>query len=83
MEPAVASMPVLFGPVIHNAEEAGLLVRRGAGFILKKPQQAFEVASGLLNDPERLQELGQVARQIVLDQRGATARSMAMIEPYI
>ena len=83
MEPAVASMPVMFGPVIHNAEEAGLLVRRGAGFVLEKPDQALAVAGGLLKDPARLEALGKTARQVVLDQRGATARSLAMIEPYL
>ncbi len=83
MEPAVASMPVMFGPVIHNAEEAGLLVRRGAGFILEKPDDALAVAGGLLKEPARLETLGETARQVVLDQRGATARSMAMIEPYL
>jgi len=83
MEPAVASMPVMFGPVIHNAEEAGLLVRRGAGFVLEKPDQALTVAGGLLKDPARLEALGKTARQVVLDQRGATARSLAMIEPYL
>jgi len=83
MEPAVASMPVMFGPMIHNAEEAGLLVRRGAGFILEKPDQALTVAGSLLKDPARLKTLGETARQIVLDQRGATKRSMAMIEPYL
>ena len=83
MEPAVASMPVLFGPVIHNAEEAGLLVRRGAGFVLERPEDALATARGLLQDTVRLQTLGQTARQVVLDQRGATERSMAMIEPYL
>jgi len=83
MEPAVASMPVMFGPVIHNAEEAGLLVRRGAGFVLENPAEALAVVSGLLKEPARLATLGEVARQVVLDQRGATARSMAMIEPYL
>jgi 3-deoxy-D-manno-octulosonic-acid transferase len=83
MEPAVARMPVMFGPVIHNAEEAGLLVRRGAGFVLKKPAEALAVAADLLKDPARLEALGETARQVVLDQRGATARSMAMLEPYI
>jgi len=83
MEPAVARMPVLFGPVIHNAEEAGLLVRRGAGFILEKPGQALDTAAGLLNDPARLSRLGETARQVVLDQRGATERSLAMLEPYL
>jgi len=83
MEPAVASMPVMFGPVIHNAEEAGLLIRRGAGFVLEKPEQALDVAAGLLKDPSRMADLGEIARQVVLDQRGATDRSMAMIEPYL
>ena len=83
MEPAVASMPVLFGPVIHNAEEAGLLVRRGAGFVLENSREALKVADGLLKDNERLKSLGETARQVVLDQRGATERSLAMIEPYL
>jgi len=83
MEPAVANMPVLFGPVIHNAEEAGLLVRRGAGFVLEKPPDALAVAGDLLRDPVRLQDLGERARQVVLDQRGATDRTMAMMAPYL
>ena len=83
MEPAVASMPVLFGPVIHNAEEAGLLVRRGAGFVLENSREALKVADGLFKDNKRLESLGETARQVVLDQRGATERSLAMIEPYL
>jgi 3-deoxy-D-manno-octulosonic-acid transferase len=83
MEPAVARLPVMFGPVIHNAEEAGLLVRRGAGFVLEKPGDALAVATGLLKKPSRLKACGETARQVVLDQRGATARSMAMLEPYL
>ncbi len=79
MEPAVVGMPVLFGPVIRNAEEAGELVSRGAGFILKRPKQALDLISELLTDPERLRRLGDIARQLVLDQRGATVRSMDVI----
>ena len=83
MEPAVVGMPVLFGPVIRNAEEAGELVRRGAGFVLERPGQALDLASDLLADPERLRRLGGIARQVVLDQRGATARSMAVIRELL
>ena len=60
-----------------------MLVRRGAGFILEKPDQALAIAGDLLKDQVRLEALGETARQVVLDQRGATARSMAMIEPYL
>jgi len=83
MEPAVASMPVLFGPEIRNAEEAGLLVRRGAGFLLRRPREALATASMLLADPARLEACGRAARQVVLDQRGATERSLAVIRPYL
>ncbi len=83
MEPAVVGMPVLFGPVIRNAEEAGELVRRGAGFILNRPEQALALASKLLADPKQLRKLGAIARQVVLDQRGATSRSMTVIQKLL
>jgi len=83
MEPAVASMPVLFGPVIQNAEEAGLLVRRGAGFVVQKSDAALDLTHQLLANSQELVNLGQQARQVVLDQRGATARSLAVIEPFL
>jgi 3-deoxy-D-manno-octulosonic-acid transferase len=82
MEPAVASMPVLFGPRIQNAEEAGFLVKRGAGWVLEKPVDALARASELLGDSEALERAGQAARQVVLDQRGATERSLAVMTPY-
>lgn len=83
MEPAVARMPVLFGPVISNAEEAGVLVRRGAGFVLTKPEAALDRVRTLLGTAGELERLGDLAREVVLDQRGATARSLAVIEPYL
>lgn len=83
MEPAIGRMPVMFGPVIRNAEEAGVLVRRGAGFVLNRPAEALETAAGLLNEPDRLAALGETARQVVLDQRGATERSLAVLRPFL
>jgi len=83
MEPAVCSLPVWFGPRIGNAEEAGLLVRRGAGEVLGKPAEALAAASRLLADETERRRRGDLARQVVLDQRGATARSLALIEPWL
>jgi len=37
----------------------------------------------LLADPARLEACGRAARQVVLDQRGATERSLAVIRPYL
>lgn len=83
MEPAVASLPVLFGPRIQNAEEALLLVKRRAGFVLREPAEALAQARRLLSDRNLLRETGAEARRIVLEQRGATARSMRVIAPYL
>ncbi|MCB1181819.1 hypothetical protein KDM41_00130 [bacterium] len=83
MEPAVARMPVLFGPRIGNAEEAGELVRRGAGFVLETPAAADARARELLGTAGELERRGELARRVVLDQRGATARSLAAIAPYL
>jgi len=83
MDPAIAAMPVLFGPVIQNANEAGHLLRLGAGFVVKKSTEALERAGALLQDPEDLTRRGLLARQFVLDQRGATEKSLAVLDPYL
>ncbi len=83
MEPAVASMPVMFGPRIQNAEEAGFLIKRGAGFVLNQPEDALARATELLADENLLQKTGAAARQVVLEQRGATERSLQAIAPYL
>lgn len=83
MEPAVAGLPVLFGPVIDNAEEAGELVRRGAGQVVRTPDQALNAASRLLGDPATLALAAEAARAVVLAQRGATSRSLAVLEPLL
>ncbi|MBK8165745.1 MAG: hypothetical protein IPK64_07225 [bacterium] len=83
LEPAVAGLPVLFGPVIDNAEEAGELVRRGAGQVLRRPPEAVAAALRLLGDDRAHRTAAAAARGVVLDQRGATARSLAVIEPLL
>lgn len=83
LEPAVAGLPVLFGPVIDNAEEAGELVRRGAGQVLRRPAEALAAALRLLGDDQAHRAAADAARAVVLDQRGATARSLAVLEPLL
>jgi 3-deoxy-D-manno-octulosonic-acid transferase len=83
MEPAVASLPVLFGPVIQNAAEAGQLVARGAGFVVRTAPEALARAAALLADPDELARRGRLAREVVLGQRGATEKSLAVLAPYL
>jgi 3-deoxy-D-manno-octulosonic-acid transferase len=83
MEPAIAGLPVLFGPVIDNAEEAGELVRQQAGQVVSTPEQALAAAMRLLGDDALLATASAAARDVVLAQRGATARSLAVLEPLL
>ena len=76
-------VPVLFGPVIQNAEEAGELVRRGAGWIVTRPEEARDRIAALLEDEAARAAAGAIAREIVLAQRGATERSVAVLAPYV
>ncbi len=83
MEPAIALMPVLFGPRIQNAEEAGALVGRKAGFVCTAPAEALEMVTEFLADAALLRRTGKAAREVVLEQRGATERSLAVLRPHL
>jgi 3-deoxy-D-manno-octulosonic-acid transferase len=83
LEPAIGGLPVMFGPVIQNAEEAGELVRRGAGWVLRQPPDALARVATLLDDVPALARAGAIARGVVLEQRGATEKSVAVLAPYV
>jgi 3-deoxy-D-manno-octulosonic-acid transferase len=83
LEPAIGGLPVMFGPVIQNAEEAGELVRRGAGWVLRRPPEALARAAALLDDAPALARAGAIAREVVLAQRGATEKSVAVLAPFV
>jgi len=51
--------------------------------VVKKSTEALERAGALLQDPEDLTRRGLLARQFVLDQRGATEKSLAVLDPYL
>jgi 3-deoxy-D-manno-octulosonic-acid transferase len=79
LEPAAASLPVCFGPRIDNAEEALLMVRQEAGWVLYEAADAMMITDRLLNDELARTRAGERARGVVIAQMGATDRSVAMI----
>lgn len=74
LEPAACAKPVLFGPHMENFHDSvQLLVGRGA--IQVNDEKHLEtVAKDLLGRPQKLLELGQLAKQVVSSVRGASAR---------
>ncbi|MEZ4386490.1 MAG: glycosyltransferase N-terminal domain-containing protein [Candidatus Krumholzibacteriia bacterium] len=83
LEPAVAGLPVIFGPRIQNAPEAAELVARGAAWICREPGEVLARATALFADPAALAAASAAARRTVLDQRGALERSLAVLLPLV
>lgn len=84
MEPSAFGASVMFGPNTSNFKEAveGLLDRRAAQVV----HDASELAGALRAELEHLDSArarGQSARSFVLAQRGATTRTIALIERLV
>lgn len=76
LEPAAQGRPVLFGPNMDNFRDSvQVLVGRG-GIQVQDPDGLYRVAHELLARPEKMAELGALARSAVLSIRGASARNV-------
>jgi 3-deoxy-D-manno-octulosonic-acid transferase len=76
LEPAGQGKPVLFGPHMENFKDSvQVLVGRG-GIQVATPEQLGKVVAELLSRPEKIAELGELARQAVGSIRGASARNV-------
>ena len=76
LEPAGQGRPVLFGPNMDNFRDSvQVLVGRG-GIQVRDPEHLHRVAHDLLARPDKLEELGVLARGAVSAIRGASARNV-------
>jgi 3-deoxy-D-manno-octulosonic-acid transferase len=81
LEPAVWGIPVMFGPhTDHCAEVAALLSEAGGGRRVMGVEDLVTSLEEWLGQPETRHRMGQVARQVVLDNQGALTRSLEFIE---
>ncbi len=74
MEPAVAGLPVLFGPEYHNSREAELLVQTGGGLVCEDEVSLYRNLCVFLSDSTVYERASHAARQVILDNMGASAR---------
>ncbi len=82
LEPAANKIPVLFGPIITNAEEAGEMVDSGGGFIIDK-DNIFEIVHDLLNDDQKRTRCGKAAYSVLDSRAGSVSKSVTMIKSYL
>jgi 3-deoxy-D-manno-octulosonic-acid transferase len=84
IEPAAYGAAVLFGPHVWNFRDtATRLVESGAAVQVADGEELGREVRSLLADGERRRRLGEAARQFVLAQQGATARTMTAIDALL
>jgi 3-deoxy-D-manno-octulosonic-acid transferase len=80
LEPAAFGKIPVFGPSMENFSEiASRFVSAGAAIQVESPEDAGVAWIELFRDPERMTKMGETARHLVADSRGATDRAMAEI----
>lgn len=83
LEAAVYGVPVMFGPKIHNSQEAIHLAKIGGGIIIKNKKEAYRQLKHLLiNDSLRLNK-GKTAGDYVLNNIGATDKILSEVYRYV
>ena len=84
LEPAHFGVPILVGPSMFNFREiAERFTKADAWKQLEKRGQLPAALRSLLDDPSAAAALGARARALLEANRGAAARTLALIEPYI
>jgi 3-deoxy-D-manno-octulosonic-acid transferase len=80
LEPAVFGKPIVFGPHMHNFAEISQTFIENRGAVQVHSEAELEtVLVELLSDPVRRAGLGAAARALVEANRGARARTLAVI----
>jgi 3-deoxy-D-manno-octulosonic-acid transferase len=81
LEPAQAGVPVLFGPHTRHIEHPAVLLENGGGGVRTVDGAALTSAlNDLVCDPARAKGIGAKARELSARLRGATARTLALLE---
>lgn len=81
MEPAGLARPILFGPHMENfSEEANLLLESGGARKVSDEGELLKAVRDVLTHSQPAEAMGQRAREVVLKNRGATLRSLEVLE---
>jgi len=84
LEPAALGVPILTGPHNFNsADVARLLIERGAAEVVRTPAELAARLTALFADPAARERIGAAGRDCVAGNRGALAKLLALIEPFL
>jgi 3-deoxy-D-manno-octulosonic-acid transferase len=84
LEPASFGRIPVFGTSMENfAEIASRFVAAGAAIQVESPEDAGVAWIELLRNPDRQRKMGETARRLVEDSRGATGRALGEISKHL
>jgi 3-deoxy-D-manno-octulosonic-acid transferase len=80
LEPAAFGKIPVFGPSMENfSEMAARFISADAAIQVPSPEDAGVAWIELLRDPQRMKRMGETARRLVEESRGATGRAVGEI----
>ena len=79
MEPAIARLPVIFGPKYRKSYAAMELLKAGGGFSIKNGTEFYDIMKILLNDKNRFLDASLSATQVIHDNIGSATRVVRSI----
>jgi 3-deoxy-D-manno-octulosonic-acid transferase len=84
LEPAAFGKIPVFGPSMENfAEIASRFLAAGAAVQVESPEDAGVAWIEFLGDPAKMKKMGEAARRLVEDSRGATDRAFAELAKHL
>jgi len=84
LEAAAAGVPVVTGPAVSNFEDIyRLMTEAGAARLIRDADELALSIRAWLDDEEARRRAGEAGRQVVERNRGALARTMALLEPFL
>ena len=84
LEPAALGLPVLVGPYLDNVKDvAEMMHEAGALTVVQDPQALATAAAWLLGNPATRKSIGDVAREKVLENRGALDRALSLVKAQL
>jgi 3-deoxy-D-manno-octulosonic-acid transferase len=83
IEPAIAGLPVVFGPRHDNSFEAGQLLKSHAAISVSTEEETYAALERYLTNEAERRSAGAAAAAYVMAQLGATEKCMAALTSYL
>lgn len=81
MEPAGMGVPVVCGPYMYNfKEETQLLLDNQAVKVVNNEQELLSTIQGFLENPKAAKEMGERAKKVVIENKGATVCNITILK---